>query len=356
MKLFYNLNYQDLHPKFEDDLPFWMSVLKAVMKLPNSNEMVFKCKGAALEAILLYANKYKEDVEQSIRDFCVEIWPMCANASEDPEYDPIVFNCLKFFKSLLNWSDMKGFFLSNIDQFFENLILPNIGLTKTALGQFEDEPEIFIDYYFRNSEMMTRRAAAIELLRIICRSYGSAFPAFAQKHLSSFMSLPSKNAADECTILGLIIDGSSKGFRDVDGCTQLFVEENIIHFCYNNIVKSTLGAVFTWAIANPQRVVEDQFNPLHVAIILRFLFYFRIYFPKQELASILQCISKLRSKRASLRRAIQITISGYIIIKHGDYETYRNLTPFFTPDNLRPLAVDILTLIYQTTVEEDFLQ
>lgn len=39
------------------------------MKLPNSNENFFKCKGAALESILLYASKYKEDVEDSIKGF-----------------------------------------------------------------------------------------------------------------------------------------------------------------------------------------------------------------------------------------------------------------------------------------------
>ena len=61
-----------------------MNVLKEVMKLPNTSEGIFKCKGAALEAILLYANKYKEDVEQPIKDFCVEIWPLCASASNDP--------------------------------------------------------------------------------------------------------------------------------------------------------------------------------------------------------------------------------------------------------------------------------
>lgn len=136
MKLFYNLNYQDLHPKYEDDLQHWMSVLKAVMKLPNVNENIFKCKGAALEAILLYANKYKEDVEQAIKDFCVEIWPLCASASEDQEYDSIVFNCLKFFKSLMNWNDMKPFFMENMNQFFQTLILPNIAVNKAATALF----------------------------------------------------------------------------------------------------------------------------------------------------------------------------------------------------------------------------
>jgi|JI9StandDraft_2_1071091.scaffolds.fasta_scaffold553726_2 exportin-2 (importin alpha re-exporter) len=83
MQIYYNLNYQDLHPKFEDHLQQWMGILKAIMNLSNTNESVFKCKGAALEAILLYASKYKEDVEASIKDFCSEIWQLCSNASED---------------------------------------------------------------------------------------------------------------------------------------------------------------------------------------------------------------------------------------------------------------------------------
>ena len=59
LEIFYNLNYQDLHPKFEDNLNNWMQILKKVMGFQNSSEMIFKCKGSALESILLYANKYK---------------------------------------------------------------------------------------------------------------------------------------------------------------------------------------------------------------------------------------------------------------------------------------------------------
>lgn len=48
MHIFYNLNYQDLHPMFEDNLSNWMEILKQVMNFTNSNEITFKCKGAAL--------------------------------------------------------------------------------------------------------------------------------------------------------------------------------------------------------------------------------------------------------------------------------------------------------------------
>lgn len=116
MNIFYHLNYQDLHPKFEDNLTNWMGILKQVMTFGNSNEAVFKCKGAALESILLYANKYKEDVEEAIKGFSSEIWDLCSKATDDPEYDSIVFNCLKYFKSIILWSEMKQFFIDNMAQ------------------------------------------------------------------------------------------------------------------------------------------------------------------------------------------------------------------------------------------------
>lgn len=92
---------------------------------------------------------------------------------------------------MLNWNDMKHFFQEHMNQFFESLILPNIAPNKTASALFEEEPEVFIDFYFRNTEVQTRRAAAIELLRIICRSYNT-FQGFLETQISNFMALPSK--------------------------------------------------------------------------------------------------------------------------------------------------------------------
>lgn len=77
------------------------------MHLPSNNEIFFKCKGVALQSILLYASKYKDDVQEEIKGFSQSIWTLCANASPDPEYDDIVFNALKYFRSLLMWNDMK---------------------------------------------------------------------------------------------------------------------------------------------------------------------------------------------------------------------------------------------------------
>lgn len=46
---------------------------------------------------------------------------------------------------------MRPFFEQNMESLFQNLILPNIGITNTLKGLFEDEVELYIDYYFRNT-------------------------------------------------------------------------------------------------------------------------------------------------------------------------------------------------------------
>ena len=138
-----------------------MGILNRVMKLPDTNEYFFKCKGAALQSILLYASEYKEDVEDSIKGFSEQIWSLCANALPDPEYDEVVFSALKYFRSLIMWKDMKGFFGSNINNLISNLILPNLAFTNSYKELFNEEIETFIGYYFRNTELNSRRSAAL---------------------------------------------------------------------------------------------------------------------------------------------------------------------------------------------------
>ena len=49
--------------------------------------------------------------------------------------------------------------------------MPNLKLTKTTIELFQDEPETFFDYYFKNNDIQTRRSASLDLLRVICRSF-----------------------------------------------------------------------------------------------------------------------------------------------------------------------------------------
>lgn len=170
------------------------------------------------------------------------------------------------------------------------------------------------------------------------------------------MDLSEENILAECILLGLVIDGSSKGFRDIDGCTQLFVSPQIIEYCYHNIAKKSLGIVYEWSTINKETPLENRFNVMHVATLIRFLFYFRIYLPKEELSSVLQFLASLRSNHVTLKKVIYLSINGFMVMRHGDFESYKNLTFYFNSQNLKPIAFDLLKLIYEGTRAEKSLQ
>lgn len=136
LRVFYYLNFQDIHPLFEDALQTWMQVMQSVLKLQSSTfpTETFKCKGEALRIVLLYATKYREDFENLIQIFSQEIWAVCTNTTHDAHFDKILHNALRYFKSLVAWQDMKPFFQANMVSLIENLIIKNLAFTSTKIA------------------------------------------------------------------------------------------------------------------------------------------------------------------------------------------------------------------------------
>lgn len=90
---------------------------------------------------------------------------------------------------------------------------------------------------------------------------------------------------------------------------------------------------------------------IHIATIIRFLFYFRIYLPKEELNSILQFLTVIKTDNKSLSKVIYLAINGFLIMKHGDFIYFKNMVYFFRGEKLKPCSVDILKLIYEGTTK-----
>ena len=250
------------------------------------------------------------------------------------------------------WPDMKTFFQNNFQELFRNLILPNIGLNQNMVMLFEEETQCFIDYYFRNAEIQTRRAAAIEVLKVICRHYNQLFEPFLENQISSFDSSEG-NIRNECSLLSLIIEGSTKGFRDIDGCTQLFVNERLIQFTYVEIIKKRLFNISEWIRNNAGTPIEKQYQPMYIVTIIRFLFYFRIYFPKNQLSALVKFLTSIKTNLKPLNKVIYLSINGFIVIRHGDFVMYRNLEFFFKGQPLKEIAVDVLTIAYEGTRQSE---
>lgn len=121
---------------------------------------------------------------------------------------------------------------------------------------FEDEPTLFIENYFENSEINTRRSTAVELLKSITRSYN--FSDLLKKQLLDFVQITQsqgKNIPAECLLLNLVVDSGTVAFRSVDGVTQISITEDIIKYVYLEIVKPFFASVYEWVNANPDKKV-----------------------------------------------------------------------------------------------------
>jgi hypothetical protein len=198
----------------------------------------------------LYANKYKEDVEESIKGFSSEIWDLCSNATDDPEYDSIVFNCLKYFKSIILWQEMKQFFADNLGQLLEKLVMPNLSINRNVLEMFQDEPETFFDYYFKNNDIQTRRSASLDLLRVICRSFPN-FQTYVIQRIQEFTAnMANASIQEKCNLLNFVIDAATKSFRDADGCTDTYISSELLVQCFEHIVYADLGQIYNWILEN----------------------------------------------------------------------------------------------------------
>ncbi len=71
LRVFYHLNYQDLHPKFEDHLGQWMALLVEAVRLdrPLEGYPLIKVRGEAMKGLILFADSYRDDIGPLVQQF-----------------------------------------------------------------------------------------------------------------------------------------------------------------------------------------------------------------------------------------------------------------------------------------------
>lgn len=79
---------------------------------------------------------------------------------------------------------------------------------------------------------------------------------------------------------------------------------------------------------------------------MRFLFYYRVYLPKEDLVGILQFFTGVRTASRPLKSVIEIGVFAFLSVKHGDFVMYKNIVPFFNSENISSVAPSVFQLIY----------
>ena len=56
----------------------------------------------------------------------------------------------------------------------------------------------------------------------------------------------------------------------------------------------------------------------------------------------------MRTDSAALNNVIFITVAGFLSVRHGDFQRYKDLVTFFNGENLKDLAVGVFSMVYRS--------
>lgn len=126
------------------------------------------CDNAAL-----YAQKYDEEFQRYLPRFVTAIWNLLVTTGQEVKYDLLVSNAIQFLASVCERPHYKNLFedQNTLTSICEKVIVPNMEFRAADEEAFEDNSEEYIRRDLEGSDIDTRRRAACDLVRGLCKFF-----------------------------------------------------------------------------------------------------------------------------------------------------------------------------------------
>uniref|UniRef100_A0A8B9RB38 Exportin-2 n=1 Tax=Astyanax mexicanus TaxID=7994 RepID=A0A8B9RB38_ASTMX len=194
-KLFYSLNFQDLPEFFEDNMETWMTHFHNLLTLDNK---------------LLQTD--------------------------------LVSNAIQFLASVCERPHYKHLFedQNTLTSICEKVIVPNMEFRSADEEAFEDNSEEYIIRDLEGSDIDTRRRAACDLVRGLCKFFEgpvtAIFSGYVNSMLTEYAKNPSVNWKHKDAAIYLVTSLASKAQTQKHGITQANELVNLSEFFVNHIL------------------------------------------------------------------------------------------------------------------------
>lgn len=283
VKIYYDLNCQDIPEFFEDHLKQGMSVIHKYLKYRNPAledpteddevDPVTLVKISICELIQLYTTRYEEEFHELIPEFIQTVWELLNNVTIQPKYDILASRGLQFMTAIAaapNYAPK----INNeqaLKQITEKIILPNVTLRESDEEMFEDDPIEYIRRDLEGSDSDTRRRAATELLRSLKENNEKVVThvilSYVNNYLSQFQADQSR-WKDKDIAIYLFSAIAAKGSLTNAGVTVTNLLVDVVQF-------------FGTYVA-PDLVAENA-HPILKVDAIKYIFTFRNQLTKQQL-------------------------------------------------------------------------
>uniref|UniRef100_A0A6I8SJM6 Exportin-2 n=1 Tax=Xenopus tropicalis TaxID=8364 RepID=A0A6I8SJM6_XENTR len=228
-KLFHSLNFQDLPEFFEDNMETWMTNFHNLLTLDNK----------------LLQTDLVSNAIQFLASVCER--PHYKNLFEDP---------------------------STLTSICEKVIVPNMEFRAADEEAFEDNSEEYIRRDLEGSDIDTRRRAACDLVRGLCKFFEgpvtNIFSGYVSSMLQEYAKSPSVNWKHKDAAIYLVTSLASKAQTQKHGITQANELVNITEFFVNHILPDLKSA-------------NINEYPVLKADGIKYIMFFRSQLPKEQL-------------------------------------------------------------------------
>ncbi|XP_032826379.1 exportin-2 [Petromyzon marinus] len=288
-KLFYSLNFQDFPEFFEDNMATWMTNFHSLLTIDNKllqtdddeeAGLLELLKSQICDNVALYAQKYDEEFQPYLPQFVTAIWNLLITTGPGVKYDLLVSNAIQFLASVCERPHYKHLFedQATLTSICEKVIVPNMEFRAADEEAFEDNPEEYIRRDIEGSDVDTRRRAACDLVRGLCRFFEGPvteiFSVYVHSMLSQYAKDPAAHWKHKDAAIYLVTSLASKAQTQKLGITQANQLVNLTDFFVSHIQTD---------LQSPN---VNQF-PVLKADAIKYVMIFRSQLPKEHLLNVL---------------------------------------------------------------------
>uniref|UniRef100_A0A8C9XK83 Exportin-2 n=1 Tax=Sander lucioperca TaxID=283035 RepID=A0A8C9XK83_SANLU len=287
-KLFYSLNFQDLPEFFEDNMETWMTNFHGLLTLDNK---------------LLQTD--------------------------------LVSNAIQFLASVCERPHYKHLFedQNTLTSICEKVIVPNMEFRSADEEAFEDNSEEYIRRDLEGSDIDTRRRAACDLVRGLCKFFEgpvtAIFSGYVNSMLGEYAKNPGENWKHKDAAIYLVTSLASKAQTQKHGITQANELVNLNEFFVNHILSDLKSSNV------------NEF-PVLKADAIKYVMIFRSQLPKEQL---LQAVPLLIS-HLQAESTVEHTYAAHALERLFTMRGSSNTT-LITPAEMAPFTEQLLNNLFK---------
>ncbi|CAF0901978.1 unnamed protein product [Adineta ricciae] len=350
IKIFYDLNAQELPEHFEDNITLYMTHFMTLLAYDHSKlhsdrhdpGILDQVKTEICRAVALYADNYSDEFKPFAQQFALAIWSLLTQLNLSPAFDELVGTAMKFLSTLAARSHHCSMFEGGdtLKIVCEQVILPNLSLRETDFEEFEDNAEEYIRKDIEKSDSATRRRAACDFLQALCIFFESQVIAIYSQYIElmqkEYVQNPTQNWSKKDTCIFLVLALASKGETQKFGITKTSSFISIPAFYSNSIL--------------PELQNSDVNNlPLIKADCLKFLIHVRNQLDRDTLVkSLPECARYLASTNIVVQTYAAHAIERLLLVRYPADQKHTAITK----NDLAPHAQSMYDNLFRILTSE----